>query len=135
MQIHIHAKFVIRWMKKERLSSTATQSVFAVRDPKENIHEQACIRTRHRGCSELEHCGLCSNSCPCGNAEDCSVGAASNACHETRQEAPSRSTLCLPERQEGRDQTRACYESNEDQSSILNVFSTRMAPQGGHFLS
>src|SRR5215471_3671095 len=28
MKIHIHAKFVIRWMKEERLRSTMTQSVF-----------------------------------------------------------------------------------------------------------
>src|SRR6185503_7164667 len=36
MQIHIHALFVIRRMMKERLRSTMTQSVFAVRDPKED---------------------------------------------------------------------------------------------------
>ena len=38
-----------------------TQSVFAVRNPKENIHEQACIHTRHRRSLRLEHCGVRSN--------------------------------------------------------------------------
>jgi len=45
-------------MKKERLRSTVTQSLFAVPDPEENIHEQACTRTRHRSRSGLEHRGV-----------------------------------------------------------------------------
>jgi len=48
-----------------RLRSTMTQSVFAVPDPKENIHEQACIHTRHPSGSEPEHCGVCSNLYHC----------------------------------------------------------------------
>src|SRR5262249_18087592 len=116
MQIHVHAKFVIRWMKKERLRSTVTQSVFAVSDPKENIHEQACIHTRHRRRSWLEHCGVRPNLYHRINAKGCAATGAgraagqavTDACYETRQEAPSRSALCLVERQEGRDQTHAC---------------------------
>src|SRR5262249_34965419 len=115
-----HAEFVIRWMKKERLRSTMTQSIFAVAIPKENIHEQACNHTRHRSCSELEHCGICSNLYHCLNTPGYAVSAATgaghaagqavtDACYETRQEAPSCSTLWLPERQEGREQTLACY--------------------------
>src|SRR5262245_7968875 len=118
MHIHIHALFVIRRMRKERLRSTMTQSVFAVPDPKENIHEQACIRTRHRSGSEPEHGSVRSNLYHCLNPKGCSVRAATgaghaasqtvaDACYETRQEAPSCSALWLPEGQEG-CKTRAC---------------------------
>src|SRR6516162_1666031 len=109
MQIHIHAKFVLRRMKKERLRSTMTQSVFAVRNPKENIHEQACIHTRHRRSLRLEHCGVRSNLYHYINFTACSAHAVADACHEARKEAASRSALCLPQRQEARGQAHACY--------------------------
>src|SRR5215472_3581897 len=102
MQIHIHAKFVIRWMKKERLGSTMTQSLVAVHDPKEKIHEQACIYTRHGSGSEPEHGSVRSNLYHYINVTACSAHAVADACHEARQEAASRSALCLPQMQEGR---------------------------------
>src|SRR5215813_12529703 len=108
MHIHIHALFVIRRMRKERLRSTMTQSAFAVPDPKENIHEQACIRTRHRSGSEPEHGSVRSNLYHYINVTACSAHAVADAGHEARQEAASRSALCLPQRQEGRGQAHAC---------------------------
>jgi hypothetical protein len=118
---------------------------FCRRDPKENIHEQACNHTRHRSCSELEHCGNRSNLYHSLNTQGYAVSTATgashaagqavtDACYETRQEAPSCSALWLPEGQEG-CKTRACYKNGEDQSSILkSVFDSQMAPAlWGHF--
>jgi hypothetical protein len=132
-------------MKKERLRSTVTQSIFAVAIPRRISMNKLAITLATVAALSLSTAVIAQTSTtPSTPKAMQSAQPRAQATQQVKQsqthatkhvkKAPSCSALWLPEGQEG-CKTRACYKNGEDQSSILkSVFDSQMAPAlWGHF--